>query len=310
MTRTDIACIGAAHMDRIARCREAFVWRASNPVTVMSSHGGVARNVALNLARLGQRVKLVSVLGEDEEGAAISAELCSAGVDLSDVTRLTGLSTASYTAVLDPTGELMVGLADADIYENLGAAHLKALMPSLAAWPFWVADANLPEAGIGALVEGAPNGVALSALAVSPAKALRLVPHLSHFDMLFANRAEASALLRRPVETATEALEAGEVLRALGPEQVFITLGADGVAVAASGMHEVLPALEARVVNVNGAGDAFAAGTLAALCTGAPVAKAVAAGLAAAALTAQSPDACSAQMSAASVAGAEIVLGN
>lgn len=154
MTRTDIACIGAAHMDRIARCWEAFVWRASNPVTVMSSHGGVARNVALNLARLGQRVKLVSVLGEDEEGAAISAELCSAGVDLSDVTRLTGLSTASYTAVLDPTGELMVGLADADIYENLGSAHLKALMPSLAAWPFWVVDANLPEAGIGALVGG------------------------------------------------------------------------------------------------------------------------------------------------------------
>jgi len=62
----------------------------------------------------------------------------------------------------------------------------------------------------------------LSVLAVSPAKALRLVPHLSHFDMLFANRAEASALLRRPVETATEALEAGEVLRALGPEQVLL----------------------------------------------------------------------------------------
>ena len=42
-----IACIGAAHNDRIARCRNEFVRRASNPVTVTSSHGGVARNVAL-----------------------------------------------------------------------------------------------------------------------------------------------------------------------------------------------------------------------------------------------------------------------
>jgi pseudouridine kinase len=288
-----IVCVGAAHNDRIARCQAEFVRRASNPVTVTSSHGGVARNVALNLARLGQRVKLVSVLGADKQGEAIAEELAAAGIDLVDVEHIAARTTASYTAVLDTEGELLCGLADADIYDLLDAARLKALAPRLTTWPLWAIDANLPEAGIGALATAAPDGVHLAALAVSPAKAPRLASHLSRFEMLFANRAEAAALLEERVETAAEALAAGDTLRALGPKLVFVTLGEEGVAVATQEACEIYP-----VVNVNGAGDAFAAGVMAAHLAGASLAPAVEHGLAAASLTASAPDTCSAELSA------------
>jgi pseudouridine kinase len=293
-----IVCVGAAHNDRIARCQAEFVRRASNPVTVTSSHGGVARNVAFNLARLGQRVKLVSVLGADKEGEAIAEELAAAGIDLVDVEHIAARTTASYTAVLDTEGELLCGLADADIYDLLDAARLKALAPRLTTWPLWAIDANLPEAGIGALATAAPDAVRLAALAVSPAKATRLAPHLSRFDMLFANRAEAAALLGERVETAAEALAAGDTLRALGPRLVFITLGEEGVAVATQEACEIYPAPACAVVNVNGAGDAFAAAVMAAHLAGASLAPAVDHGLAAASLTAAAPDTCSAELSA------------
>ena len=294
-----IACIGAAHVDRIARCREAFAWRASNPVTLSASSGGVARNVALNLARMARPAKLVSVLGADREGEALLAELRTHGVDCQHVAQLAGRATASYTALLDAAGELLCGLADADIYEALTPERLASVAPALAEWPLWAIDANLPAAGIGALAAQKPDGVRLVALAVSPAKAPRLTPHLASFDMLFANRAEAAALLARQVETVAEAEAAALALRALGPGLVFVTLGDAGVAVAAETGCELHPAPATEVVNVNGAGDGFAAGVLDALLDAAPLADAVRRGLAAARLTAQSPDTCSAENSAA-----------
>ena len=292
----NIACIGAAHSDRIARCREKFARRASNPVTVTSSHGGVARNVALNLAHLGQRVKLVSVLGADKEGEAIAGELAAAGIDLGDAEHIAGSTTASYTAVLDCKGELLCGLADTDIYDVLDGARLKALAPGLAAWSLWAIDANLPAAGIGALAATAREDVRLAALAVSPAKAPRFIPHLGRFDMLFANRTEAAALLDEPVETAAEVLAAADTLRARGPKLVFVTLGEEGVALANEESCEIYPAPACTVVNVNGAGDAFAAGVMAAHLAGAPLAESVARGLAAASLTAASPETCSVEL--------------
>ncbi len=88
-------------------------------------------------------------------------------------------------------------------------------------------------------------------------------------------------------------------MRALGPGLVFVALGDAGVAVAAEAGCELYPAPATDVVNVNGAGDGFAAAVLDALLAAAPLPDAVRRGLAAARLTAQSPATCSAEISAA-----------
>ena len=148
---------------------------------------------------MGRWAKLVSILGADREGEALVAELLAHGVDCADAAQLDGRATASYTALLETAGELLCGLADADIYEALSPERLETLTPGLADWPYWAIDANLPQAGIGTLMAAKPAGVQYAALAVSPTKAPRLGPHLAGLDMLFANRAKASALLDRPV---------------------------------------------------------------------------------------------------------------
>jgi pseudouridine kinase len=225
-------------------------------------------------------------------------ELAAAGVECRDVARLAGRVTASYTAVLDEAGELICGLADGDIYDTLDAARLEALAPGLAGWPIWALDANLPHAGIAALAACKPAGVRLAGLAVSPAKAARLDAPLAAFDMLFANRTEAAVLAERQVDTAAEAVAAAAALRARGPGLVCVTLGAEGVAVAAAEGTALHPARQTGVVNVNGAGDAFAAGVLDGIAGGSPPNDAIARGLAAAALTARSPETCSPELSA------------
>ncbi|HEY9539737.1 MAG TPA: PfkB family carbohydrate kinase, partial [Kiloniellaceae bacterium] len=64
-TKLRIAAVGACHLDRKAQAAAPFVVGASNPAALQNCPGGVARNVAENLARLGNAAALVSRLGRD-----------------------------------------------------------------------------------------------------------------------------------------------------------------------------------------------------------------------------------------------------
>ena len=162
-------------------------------------------------------------------------------------------------------------------------ARVAELGDRFAAWPAWLVDANLPAASLAAL---APPG-RLFACAVSPAKAVRLGPCLGRVEGLFANRAEAAALSGRAVGSAKDAVAAGHSLREAGLGMAFVTLGPEGVAVAAEGVSAVWPALPSAVRDVNGAGDAFAAGVIDGLIGGAALEDAVGRGLAMASLAAE-----------------------
>ena len=278
-----VVCIGAAHVDRTARCLGEFVRGGSNPVRTRESGGGVARNVALNLVRLGRPVALATALGADTEGERLMEALAADGIDLSAVLRPRDYRTASYTAILDRAGELIAGLSDAAIYEALSPALVAEVGDRFAAWPVWLVDANLPAES---LLRVAPRG-RLFACAVSPAKAERLRPCLGRIEALFANKAEAAVLSGRAVGSPAEALAAAHGLREAGLGMAFVTLGTQGVAVAAEGVSATWPALPSAVRDVNGAGDAFAAGVIDGLIGGAPIPLAVGRGLAMASLTAE-----------------------
>ncbi|MFO1056144.1 MAG: PfkB family carbohydrate kinase [Dongiaceae bacterium] len=208
-----VLCIGAAHIDRRARLQAAPVPGSSNPVAMTAGWGGVARNVAEGLARLGTGVALLSRLGPEAEADRLLAALAAAGVDAAAVVRSAAAATASYTAVLDPAGELVIGLADMAIYDGMDAAFFAARAALLRRHRAWFADANLPAAGLARLLAAKPAGAFVAANTVSVAKAPRLAGLLGAVDLLFCNRAEAAAL--SGAGPAPEA--AAAALRAAGP---------------------------------------------------------------------------------------------
>ncbi|MFV2003547.1 MAG: PfkB family carbohydrate kinase, partial [Paracoccaceae bacterium] len=81
--------------------------------------GGVARNVAEMLARLGVQAHLIGAVGNDPQGRAVLRETAAAGVNVDHVLVCDDFQTGGYTAVLDPRGELFIGLADTSATENL-----------------------------------------------------------------------------------------------------------------------------------------------------------------------------------------------
>jgi pseudouridine kinase len=274
-----IACIGGAHIDRHAVLKQPPVPATSNPCNVATTFGGVARNVAENLARLGRTVSLISRVGDDESGRSVIAHLTALGIDTSMVSSAPR-PTASYTAILDPDGELVLGLADMDLYDELTPALID--LSRLRRHDLWFADTNIPAETLAHLAANGP----LAADAISVAKSRKLRDLLPRLSLLFATVTQAEEIAQ--LGRFSDAVEAARALHRLGTPSGIVTQGAAGIAAWVGDTVRPMPILPANPRNVTGAGDALIAGTLFGITAGLTLFDAAPLGLAAAAITVES----------------------
>jgi len=278
-----IACIGGTTLDRRARAHSPLIMGTSNPATVTTKPGGVARNVADWLSQLGVDVALYSALGDDRAGYDLLRQLATNGVDVSGVRRSADLPTATYTAALEPDGELALGLADMEIFERLDADWCDSIAPAIEQCPIWLVDANLPRATLDYLLNTYGDNATIVADPVSVAKAERLRPYLDAVDVVFPDRKEAAVLSGLLTETPEQVAAAAAQIWDSGPGTVVVSLGAEGIYLEDGARHQTIPSIPAKQVSdVTGAGDALVAGYLYGLAT--DHADAIRCGLAAASL--------------------------
>ena len=281
--RKRIVCFGGAVMDRKYHAIEPLIAGTSNPATSVRAYGGVARNVAENLARLDVPTTLVSAVGDDESGRGLMRALQLLGVDVSGISISAAHGTAEYAAVLQPDNALAFGIADMAVFETLTVDKLNADWPLLMSADWVFADCNLPAETMRELVaRGAGSRFKLAVDAVSVHKVMRLPADLGGISALFVNVDEAAGYLGGP--GSPESLFDG--LMARGPGAVVMTLGEEGLLVSDDrGKPRHRPAPPAWVVDVTGAGDSLVAGTLCGLLQGQEIAEAVILGLRLAKLT-------------------------
>jgi len=242
----NILCIGGANVDRKLRLLATPHPGSSNPAESSDHPGGVARNVADNLTRLGLPTQLLTVTGDDDWGRQLLA-----GIDASAVKVLPGKTSDSYTAVLDPQGQLLIGLAAMPLVERLVPALLPTGLPSLTLF-----DLNLRPDTIATLLARSSES-RLVAVAVSEPKMARLPHCLVGLHALLLNEGELAQ---------TDGLAS---LHERGVQHVAVTLGARGALLSSAGGEPIeLPAPAVTIVDVTGAGDAFAAGVCAGLYRG------------------------------------------
>ena len=279
--------LGGAHTDRRARLIENARMGASNPGHWEEEHGGGALNAARSLVQLGHTVRLVSARGDDPAGMAVARTIKAAGIlDMSEV--FPGHATPGYSAILEPGGDLVIGVADMALYEHFTAGHV-ACAPLLAAMDgadLVLCDANLPAQTLerlAALTHARQKR--LAAIAISPAKILRLQKILPALCTLFLNAAEASALCG----PATRARDWPDHLRRAGLACAVVTRGAQpAIAFDPHRCFEITPPVIDSIADVTGAGDALAAATLDRIVCGQSFDTAVRAGMAAALLALRS----------------------
>ncbi len=281
-----VTVFGGATMDRIARSAGPAVMGASNPGHVRRIPGGVGLNIAMVLARVGIPTRLVTRVGSDPDGEAVIGAAKAAGIDTSTMRVSRTAITAGYHGTFDHRGDLIIGIADMNVIEEIGPADAAAAAHT-GAGDFWVADANLSADTLDFLAEEArATGHPIAALTVSPVKAMRLEPLLDRLTFLFANRLEAAALLGRESSDKTfTSSRAAADLSQHAALQVVVTGGNGPLFAASGGEVRSFTPFRTDAVAVNGAGDSFAAGTIAAMAQGDALNDAIRYGLAAAALT-------------------------
>ena len=296
-----ILVLGGAHIDRRGMIETETAPGASNPGSWMEEAGGGGFNAARNLSRLGFQVRIIAPRGGDVTGEAVAEAARQAGVEDTPFTFL-DRRTPSYTAILERDGNLVIALADMDLYKLFTPRRLKvrAVREAITASDILLCDANLPEdtlASLGLVARACEKP--LAAIAISPAKAVKLKAALADIDILFMNEAEARALTG---ETAADVRDWPDILRKAGLSGGVVTRGASEVVAFNATEKAILhPPLIREIKDVTGAGDAMASGYLAAIAEGKTIAQALRQGAAAAAITVQSPFATSQDLSKDSV---------
>ena len=253
-----LTVIGGVNMDISAALTAPFVPADSVPGHVTLGCGGVARNIAHNLRLMGHEVKFVSVFGGETFGEMCWRECQAIGLDLTLSERCEGMRNGLYLCVNDQSGEMRAAVADTDIISCITPEFLEARITDINRSELVIADTNISTEAITYLIDHCT--VPLMVDTVSTAKAPRVIKALQqsqvkHLHALKLNLQEAQA-----VTHCDTAKGAADQLTALGVEQVYITLGSNGVYCSDGEHHEHMKAIPTRVINTTGAGDAFIAG--------------------------------------------------
>ncbi len=279
-----VCAIGSAAADIKARMARPALETTDVPGRITLTPGGVARNIAENLARLGVDAIFIGAMGDDAQARSVIEHSRAAGVDMRPIIRL-NLPTASLAVMLDVQGNQIAGVFSGEILETLTPADLHPHLDAIRSADALITDGGLPETVLVHLSEAISSRTLLYCTPSSAALASRLRPVFRRCDLITCNHLEAEAATDMPITSPDEARRAAEAFVVRGARRAVITLGPRGLAYADASDSGTLPALRAQLVDATGAGDALAAAMIFALLHNDAFETALSLGLRAAALT-------------------------
>jgi pseudouridine-5'-phosphate glycosidase/pseudouridine kinase len=149
-----VVVVGGATIDLVTTPSEAeeFQLGTSMPGTVRQSHGGVGRNIAECLARMGDPPLLLAAVGADDFGRSLRAACAALGMPPEGLVEDgAGRGTAVYAASLDDRRELVTAVADMGVMNALDAGIMQRFADPIAAARIVVVDGNLEDEPLRAL---------------------------------------------------------------------------------------------------------------------------------------------------------------
>ncbi|WP_442756720.1 carbohydrate kinase family protein [Methylocystis sp. JAN1] len=255
-----VCCLGSINFDvtlRLDRLPEAHEKIPAKAVAV--GGGGSAANTAVWLAREGARVRMLGWVGDDLLGAFALRDLAEAGVDVAGVKAVR--SSSPVAVCLSPPGDKRI-----------------VTSPTLEA-P-WTPDDALPLAADADWLHAAVRDANLLTRARG---ARRLSLELNgSYDPAFARAADC---LFTNCDELARAVGSDDPMgfllerHAADPAIWFVTHGSEGAKILSGGRVETVPTTLVEPVDRTGGGDAFNAGVIAGLLSGAEPAAAARNGL-------------------------------
>ena len=235
----------------------------TNLGNVLMTHGGVARNVAENMANLGAEVEFVTLLDDDSLGREARLRLRGAGVKLTHAVSTPDKGMGMWLAVFNEKGDLAGSVShmpDASPIERLFDEKGEEIIRSCRGVALEIDLSEKVSERVFELAERFDKPV--YAIVANMSVILRRPDFMARTACVILNEIEAGRLFGREIRALSpeETLEAvSEAASAMGIRSIVVTMGARGAVYldAENGLRGVCPAVPCRVVDTTGAGDAF-----------------------------------------------------
>ncbi|MCQ9154674.1 adenosine kinase [Acidomonas methanolica] len=267
VTHEALAVLGSppGGMTLVDATRAEAIEATFSPAAIMG--GGSAANTAVVARRLGARVAYLGKVADDEAGRHYARDLLAQEVVYpSRPVAGAATPTARCIVLVTPDGQrtmhTYLGICTDFGREDVDEATVRAAAVTyMEGYLFDKPGAQAAFIHAAETAHAAGRKVALTlsdSFCVERHRAAFRHLVAGHIDILFANEAEILALY------GTADLEAALALAAVDVELAVVTRGALGAVVLSGATRHDVPASPVRVVDTTGAGDAFAAGFLAA----------------------------------------------
>jgi pseudouridine kinase len=253
-----VVCIGAAFIDELFHTREEILKATTNEASVSKTPGGVARNIAHQLARLQVAVELITVFGNDSDGDWLKSQCLNAGIGIDASMTIDGPS-GRYSGILNPDGSLFTALLTHSPVDNICPEHLEKHRDLLRSAGLILSCANVIPASLDWLLHFSKEHnipFIIEPVSVPPARKMADMD-LDGLYLITPNEDELPVLCKGKGQTTREQID--ELLDR-GVQQVWLHQGAKGSAIYKRGTEISLHACPIEVVDCTGAGDASVAG--------------------------------------------------
>lgn len=268
-----ICVLGSINRDIVARV--TTLPRPGETVAatgVMLLAGGKGANQAIAASRMGVPTRMIGAVGDDPDGAALTAYLAAQGVATATIKRHADAPTGTAYIALDDAGQNQI-IVNAGANAMVDAAAAAAIRPSDRVF---LAQLEVPVAAVAAFFAAAGAAGGRRMLNAAPARP-EGASLFAATDVMIFNQTELASYLDLAGEpdSAEDALVARRLFTR--PDQVaVVTLGARGAVLVTPDDMSVAPGRPVRVVDTTGAGDCFCGVLAAGLAQDLPIGRALA----------------------------------
>ncbi len=247
--------IGGQNIDIFAQTNSEVLLHDSNAANIHLSFGGVACNIATNLALLGNEIAFLTVFGDDTFASLAKSNLENLKIHFDQSLTVKAARNSMYLAVMNVDNNLFIGLNDMDIVNCLTVDFFKQKEDYLRDFDVLVIDTNVSEEVLKYLLYTySDKQIVMDA--VSSEKVLKLKGLLTNVSLLKLNFLELSAF--SDGETVQERMDD---LLSQGLKKILVTNEGNEILYQSVDEHiRTMPIAVDTVVNTSGAGDAFLGG--------------------------------------------------
>ncbi len=221
-----ICVIGGSNVDVIGASL-SLKKQDSSPGKISILPGGVARNIAENLGRLGVPTMFVSAIGSDAFGDILTKSLTDVGVYVSGVRHLANKNSSTFMAILDDMKDVEYSVNDVDIISDLNREWIQYCSGIITESKSIILDCNLRHEAMDEIFSIATSKIYVSP--VSAAKSINIIPYLSKVWGMTLTLSQVRVFTGVTIRDEKAAVSAMKILLDMGVKKLAIDMGEPGL---------------------------------------------------------------------------------